>query len=101
MAFEYSVIAKPSAWKQIDKLEDEARISVIERMAELRDDPYPPDSLLLDYNRQRYRVYAHRSLFRMIYHVSEKQKRVLVLWVGPRDEAYRGMGERKQSKRQE
>lgn len=99
MAFEYSVLVKPSAAKEIDALKDEARADVIERLADLRTDPYPGDAVLLDFNRQTYRVYVFRSLLRMIYHVSEKKKRVIVLRVRPRDKAYRGLGGNKGLKR--
>jgi mRNA interferase RelE/StbE len=91
MATGYSVIVKPSAQRELDKLPDEAREEVVHRLAELREEPRPPDALLLDHYTQHYRLYAFRSLYRVIYLVSDKQRRIVVQRIRLRKDAYKGM----------
>lgn len=91
MATGYSVVVTPSAQRELDKLSDEAREEVVLRLAELREEPRPSDALLLDFYTQHYRIYAFRSLYRVIYVVSDKQRRVVVLRIRLRKDAYKGM----------
>lgn len=91
MATGYNVVVKPSAQRELDQLPEEARAEIVHRLAELKDNPRPPDSLLLDGYTQHYRIYAYRSLYRVIYLISDKQKRVVVLRIRLRTDAYKGM----------
>lgn len=99
MASAYKVIAKPSTQRDIDALEDDPRREVIHAMAELRENPRPPDAILLDFHRQTYRLYVYRSMLRMVYRISDKTQRVIVLLVETRPEAYKKFQERKGPRR--
>ena len=91
MATGYRVTLKPSALKELDHLPDEPREETVARIAELRENPRPPDALLLDLYTQHYRLCVFRSLYRLIYMVSDKQRRVVVLRIRLRRDVYKGM----------
>lgn len=87
----YRVIVPPAPQQELDKLPDAVREEVVHRLSELREDPRPPDARLLDHYTQHYRIYAFRSLYRVIYLVSDKQRRVVVQRIRHRTDAYKGM----------
>ena len=56
----------------------------------LEEDPTPAEAALLQGTKDLYRIYTYRSLYRIIYQVLIRQRRVLVVRVGPRSTVYSG-----------
>jgi mRNA-degrading endonuclease RelE of RelBE toxin-antitoxin system len=62
----------------------------LEAIADLEEDPFPMGSIPLRGYTNLYRLRFYRDRFRLVYTVSEKQRRVIVERVRPRATAYTG-----------
>jgi len=80
-----------SAQRELDELPDSVWREAIEAIADLREDPFPYDSVLLEGHSDLYRIKFYRNQYRMVYRVSERQRRVIIVRVRPRGTAYRGL----------
>jgi mRNA-degrading endonuclease RelE of RelBE toxin-antitoxin system len=78
------------ARRSLDKLDDGVRAAALETIAELGEDPFAAEALQLRGYTNRYRVRFYRSAYRIVYTVSEKQRKVIIERVRPRGTAYIG-----------
>jgi len=76
---------------ELDQLTDSIREQAMQSIADLAEDPFPAGSIPLRGYRHLYRIRFYRDQYRVIYRVSEIQRRVLVLRVRPRGNAYKGL----------
>jgi mRNA-degrading endonuclease RelE of RelBE toxin-antitoxin system len=86
----WSVSLRASAQRELDHLDDSARSEAIEAILGLEEDPFVVGSVLLRGYTNLYRVKFYRDTHRLIYTVSEKQRRVIVERVRPRSSASDG-----------
>ena len=89
MASEYEVIITPKSGRELDQLAPQAALQeAVELIEVLKDDPHPPYAWQLAEadNTWAFDVWDRR--YRVVYQVSEKQKRVIVKAVGPRASVY-------------
>ncbi len=78
------------AQRELAELDDTVRFEAIEAIAELEEDPFPAGSIQLRGYTNLYRVRFYRDRFRLVYTVSQKQRRVIIERVRPRSTAYAG-----------
>ena len=84
----YSLFLKASAAKEIESLPTRAdRARVVARIRALATNPRPPGSEKLAGEPDRYRVRQRR--YRMVYSILDGEKRVEIVRVAHRKEAYR------------
>lgn len=83
----YSVILKPSAVKQLDKLPMKARLRVIAALEALERNPRPVGCLKLEGEADLYRIRV--GDFRVVYTIEDQRLQVLVVRVANRKDAYR------------
>ena len=82
------------AKKDLDELPDPVRREALQMLADLLEDPYPPnlEEARMKGYRNRYRLYFYRDRYRFIYEIAEQQRTVRVLRVRLRDRyTYSGM----------
>jgi mRNA interferase RelE/StbE len=83
----YRVLIKPSAVKEIENISRKLdRRRIVERIANLANDPRPPGSQKLS-GRDRFRL--RQSPFRIIYLIQDDVLVVFVVKVGHRKDVYR------------
>ncbi len=82
----YAVYLKRSAEKELDRLPAEAHDRVVRRLLSLRHNPRPPGTKEL-HGREGYR--ARVGDYRILYLVSEEEKKVEIVSIAHRKEAYR------------
>lgn len=80
-----------SAQRELDRLPDNVWQEGIEAIADLREDPLPYGSILLEGYTDLYRIRFYRNQYRIVYRVSEQQRRVIIMRVRPRGSAYQGL----------
>jgi mRNA-degrading endonuclease RelE of RelBE toxin-antitoxin system len=80
-----------SASRELDALTDSVRHTAVETIAGLEEDPFPPGSILPRGYTNLYRLKFYREAYRIVYVVSEKQRRVIVRRIRPRATAYDGL----------
>ncbi|MEK7406362.1 MAG: type II toxin-antitoxin system RelE/ParE family toxin [Acidobacteriota bacterium] len=80
-----------SVQRELDELPDTVWREGMEAGAELRDDPFPVGSKILEGYTQRYRMRFYRGQYRIVYDVSHKQRRVILVRVRHRRDVYRGL----------
>jgi len=85
----YEIQFKSSAWKAFKKLQGETRGRVAEAIWALGDNPRPHGSVKLAGQRDLYRIRV--GDYRVIYEIQEKALVVLIVKVGHRKDAYRGI----------
>jgi mRNA-degrading endonuclease RelE of RelBE toxin-antitoxin system len=90
MDTEWKVSILPSARRELDKLSEAVRNEAIAEIISLGDDPFPQGHVELRRNPGMYRVRFYRKQYRIIYQVSEKQRKVIVVRVRLRPTAYIG-----------
>ncbi len=79
------------AQDDLDLLDDRIREEAMRAILDLAEDPFPEGSILLERHTGLYRVRFYREGYRIVYRVSEKQRRVVVTRIRPRGTAYRGL----------
>lgn len=82
----YTVILKPAAEKQLDKLPLKARLRIVAALEELERNPRPVGCLKLTGEEDLYRVRV--GDFRIIYSIEDKRLHVLVVRIANRKDAY-------------
>ena len=87
----WAVSLRGSAQRELDQLDDSVRYVAIEAIISLEDDPFSFGSILLRGYTNLYRLKFYRDQFRLIYTVSEKQRRIIVERVRSRSTAYSGL----------
>jgi mRNA-degrading endonuclease RelE of RelBE toxin-antitoxin system len=87
----WAVKVLPAAQREIDDLDDSARFEALEAITDLEEDPFPAGSILLRGYTDLHRLRFYRDQFRVVYTVSEKQRRVIVERVRTRSTAYAGL----------
>jgi mRNA interferase RelE/StbE len=83
----YRVFIKPSAVKEIEKIDDvRARRRIVRRIENLAAEPRPPGCEKLS-GLDKFRV--RQGSYRIVYSVDDRGRAVLVVKVGDRKEVYR------------
>ncbi len=90
MAEAYNVGLGPAAKREIKKLDPVAQRKVIAHLEELASDPRPTGVEKISQNPKFWRT--RTSDYRVIYHIDEKSKDILILVVRHRKDAYRNLG---------
>lgn len=83
----YDVILPKSVSKQIGKLHPKVRERVLQRLAELGDEPRPPGCRKSVTEEDLYRVRI--GAYRVIYFIDDDARRVVIVRVAHRREVYR------------
>jgi len=83
----YEVILAKSVSKQIKRLPPEVRGRVLQRLAELGDEPRPPGRRKFVTEEDLYRVRI--GAYRVIYFIDDDARRVVIVRVAYRREVYR------------
>jgi mRNA-degrading endonuclease RelE of RelBE toxin-antitoxin system len=87
----WSVEFTASARREFKLLGARERNAAVRAIFELAENPFLAGSIALRGYTNLYRVRFWHDRFRMVYHVSEKQRKVIVTRVRPRGTAYIGM----------
>ncbi len=80
----YAVFLHPNAAKELAKLETQIRARVTERARQLRENPDQIGKRLSQSDFWSLRV----GYYRLIYQIDQKEKRVVILFVGHRSKVY-------------
>ena len=83
----YSLVVKPSVWKDLRRLPKPIVARVLSRFEELRDEPWPLQSLKLEGVEDLFRLRV--GSYRIIYSVDAGARELIVHHVRHRREAYR------------
>lgn len=86
----WSVKFTKSSDAEIDGLPENVRQEAYEAIADVGEDPYLDGSIELDGYPGHRRIHFYRGRYRIVYMVSEKQRRVIVTRIRPRGTAYIG-----------
>jgi mRNA-degrading endonuclease RelE of RelBE toxin-antitoxin system len=70
----WRVSIRPSAGHEIDQLDESVRQEAIAVIMDLKDDPFPPDTVLLSGYRNLYRIGFYRAQFRIVYTMSSRSR---------------------------
>src|SRR5262245_50821495 len=85
----YNVTLKPSVEKDLRALHPTIRIRVLERIAQLQEEPFPRQAVKLAGGEQWYRIRV--GDYRIIYGVNRDVRQVTVHYVRHRRDVYRGL----------
>ena len=91
MAVAWKVEFTASARREFKILGAAPKQSAVQVLQDLTEDAVPATAIPLRGYASMYRIRFYRDRFRLIYWVSEKQRRVIVTRVRPRGTAYIGM----------
>ena len=90
----WTVEILPKAQRVLDSFRreygDNAYQEVLQQILDLEEDPTPPHAERLRRTKDLYRIYAYRSLYRIVYQVSFGQQSVYIIRFGPRPTVYSG-----------
>lgn len=81
----YNVIISSKASSDIDKIPKDIHLSIVTAFRELREDPFLGESLKRELT-GRFKMKV--GVYRIIYLVNEKDKKVIILAVGHRSKIY-------------
>jgi mRNA-degrading endonuclease RelE of RelBE toxin-antitoxin system len=87
----WAVEPDPRARREIGELRDPARREARHLLEDLHDFPLELADTILEGHEGLYAARSYRGRYRMLYRVSPKQRRVIVLRVRPRETAYEGL----------
>lgn len=87
----WSIEFKVSAGKEFHQLDDSVKAEARQAIADLAEDPFPAGSLELRGYPGLYRIRFYRNAYRIVYGISEKQRKVIIQRVRPRGSAYEGL----------
>jgi mRNA-degrading endonuclease RelE of RelBE toxin-antitoxin system len=90
MASRWTVELTGSARREFKLLAPPEKESASELILELAEDPFPFDAVPLRGYHNLYRVRFHQGRLRLIYYLSEKQRKIIVARLRPRGTAYIG-----------
>lgn len=82
---------KVSARKEFHQLDDRVKAEAEQAIADLAEDPFPPGSIELRGHPGFYRIPFYRNAYRIVYSISEKQRKVIIQRLRPRRSAYHGL----------
>lgn len=85
----YKVELKPQAQKFIERQSQKVRRQLIRRIEDLKEDPRPPGSKLLDDEKKIYRIRSGN--YRIVYQVRDKVLLVIVAKVDDRKDIYKNL----------
>jgi len=85
----YRVELKPQAQKFIERQSQKVRRQLIRRIEDLKEDPRPPGSRLLDDEKKIYRIRSGN--YRIVYQVRDKVLLVIVAKVDDRKDIYKNL----------
>jgi mRNA interferase RelE/StbE len=85
----YKVELKPQAQKFIERQSQKVRRQLIRRIEDLKEDPRPPGSRLLDDERKIYRIRSGN--YRIVYQIRDKVLLVIVAKVDDRKDIYKNL----------
>ena len=80
-----------SVQRELDQLPDNVWKEAIATITELKEDPFPHGSIPLRGHTDLYRIKFYRDEHRIVYQVSEKQRRVIITRVRSRSAVYEGL----------
>lgn len=83
----YTVVLKPTAEKQLDRLPMKAKLRIVAALETLERNPRPVGCLKLEGAEELYRVRVGDH--RIIYAIEDKRLQVLVVRIANRKDAYR------------
>jgi mRNA-degrading endonuclease RelE of RelBE toxin-antitoxin system len=92
----WRVSIRPSAGHEIDELDESVRQEALAIIMDLRDDPFPADTVLLRGYRNLYRIRFYREQVRIVYTVSSRSRRIIIERVRRRGNAYVGLRDLRQ-----
>lgn len=84
----YEVGFKPSALRQLCKLDEEIQTVIVEKVEALADDPRPEGCKKLKGEKDLYRIRILKN-YRVVYEIQDKQLVATVIKVGHRCDIYR------------
>jgi mRNA-degrading endonuclease RelE of RelBE toxin-antitoxin system len=90
MASSWSVEFTRAARREFKLLAPPEKESASELILELAENPFPFDAVPLRGYQGLYRIRFHQGRFRLIYYVSQKQRKMVVTRLRPRGTAYIG-----------
>ena len=82
----YNILIKPSAVKEIENIPHKDRLRIIQRIQALANNPRPPGCEKLT-GEDRYRI--RKGVYRILYSVSERELRIVIVKVGHRRDVYK------------
>ena len=85
----YRVELKPQAQKFIERQSQKVRRQLIRRIEDLKEDPRPPGSRLLDDEKKIYRIRSGN--YRIVYQIRDKVLLVIVAKVDDRKDIYKNL----------
>jgi len=91
MATNWSLEFTPSARREFRNLPDRVKDQAAQALADLIESPIPFDAIPLRGYSDSYRIRFYRNQYRLLYRVSEQQRKVIVWRVRPRGSAYAGL----------
>ena len=80
----FTVLLHPRAAKELEKVEDQTRLRIKDRLGELRDNPEKIGKLLRNSDFWSLRIGDYRA----IYETDRNKKQVVVLFIGHRKKVY-------------
>lgn len=80
----FTVLLHPKAAKDLEKIEDQTRLRIKDRLKELRDNPEKIGKLLRNSDFWSLRIGDYRA----IYEIDRNKKQVVVLFIGHRKKIY-------------
>jgi mRNA interferase RelE/StbE len=87
----WTVEVVQSARKELRQLDARLKAEALQAIRELAEDPFPEGSIQLRGHPNFYRIRCCRDAFRVVYRVSEKQRKVIVLRLRPRASVFHGL----------
>jgi mRNA-degrading endonuclease RelE of RelBE toxin-antitoxin system len=87
----WDVEVRPAARKQLTQLASAAKLEATHLLRLLRESPIELADTVLKGHKDLYAARFYRGRYRMLYRISPKQRRVIVLRVRLRETAYEGL----------
>ena len=91
MAGSWRVTIVRSADAELDALKGNLRDEALDVIADLADDPFPPDSASMRRNNRCWRLKFDARRWRILYRVDERRRTVTIFRIRPRGTAYKGL----------
>ena len=95
MATEWNVEFRAVARRDFKKLDEDVQQDAAQSIADLIEDPYPRDCIELENQPGLFRIYFFKNQYRIVYSVSQKQRKLIVERIRPRGTAYIGLEKKK------
>jgi mRNA-degrading endonuclease RelE of RelBE toxin-antitoxin system len=93
VASEYQVVIPPRSERDLDQITPQAALrEAVELIGALKYEPYPPYAWQLAEQDNMWAFDVWDRKYRVVYQVSEKQRKVIVKAAGGRADVYKGSG---------